>query len=90
MAIALHRMTQHDDDMRTIIELPDPQLAALDAWRDARGLSRAEAVRRAVALLLDDARARRAEVDAAFGLWRDLPIDRLHEQRRLRDEWGDR
>lgn len=54
--------------MRTIIELPEEQLHALDAWRQARGISRAEAVRRAVTNLLEDATHKRAAIDAAFGL----------------------
>jgi metal-responsive CopG/Arc/MetJ family transcriptional regulator len=35
--------------MRTIVDLPDEQLAALDAYTKSEGISRAEAVRRAVA-----------------------------------------
>lgn len=71
--------------MRTIIDLPDDQLAALDAWRLAHGVSRAEAVRRAVAKLLDDEPARRAAIDAACGIWKGR--DGLEEQERLRGEW---
>jgi metal-responsive CopG/Arc/MetJ family transcriptional regulator len=81
-------MTLHDDVMRTIIDLPEEQLSALDAWRLARGVSRAEAVRRAVARLLDDELARRAAVAAAFGLWKGR--DGLVDQERLRAEWDDR
>ncbi|MDP2313435.1 MAG: ribbon-helix-helix protein, CopG family [Pseudomonadota bacterium] len=74
--------------MRTIIDLPDDQLAALDAWRVAHGVSRAEAVRRAVAKLLDDEPARRVVIDAAFGLWKGRVTDGLEEQERLRGEWN--
>ncbi len=42
-------MTHHDDVMRALVELPAQQLAALDGWPVAHGLSRAEAVRQAVA-----------------------------------------
>ncbi|MCB9666046.1 MAG: ribbon-helix-helix protein, CopG family [Alphaproteobacteria bacterium] len=76
--------------MRTIVELPEDQLRALDAWSRARGISRAEAVRRAVAHLLQDATQVRAAADAAFGLWRDREVDGLAEQERLRAEWDDR
>ncbi|MES2639833.1 MAG: ribbon-helix-helix protein, CopG family [Myxococcota bacterium] len=76
--------------MRTIIDLPTDQLAALDAWRLARGVSRAEAVRRAVAQLLDDEQERRGAVDAAFGLWKGRVPDGLVEQERLRSEWDER
>ena len=83
-------MTLYDDVMRTIIELPEDQLRALDAWRSPRGISRAEAVRRAVAHLLEDEAQTRAAVDAAFGLWSDRQLDGLAEQDRLRAEWDDR
>jgi len=83
-------MTPYDNGMRTIIELPADQLAALDAWRAARGVSRAEAVRRAVAMLLDDDDARLAAIDAACGLWKGRVRDGLEEQERLRAEWDGR
>lgn len=76
--------------MRTIIDLPDDQLHALDAWRRPRGLSRAEAVRRAVTTLLEREVQARASVEAAFGLWRDRAVDGLAEQERLRQEWEER
>lgn len=76
--------------MRTIIDLPEDQLAALDAWRRARGMSRAEAVRRAVRQLIGDAQERSGVDDAAFGLWRGRASDGLAEQERLRSEWDDR
>ena len=83
-------MTAHDDAMRTIIELPEEQLRALDAWRQARGISRAEAVRRAVANLLQDEAQVRAAVHAAFGVWSTRALDGLAEQERLRAEWDAR
>mgnify|MGYP002632820227 CR=1 FL=1 len=83
-------MTAYDDGMRTIIELPEEQLRALDAWRQVRGISRAEAVRRAVATLLGDEIQVRAAVDAAFGLWSHRSVDGLAEQDRLRAEWEER
>lgn len=83
-------MPTYDDAMRTIIELPEEQLRALDAWRQSRGVSRAEAVRRAVAELLGNGEQVRAAADAAFGLWRDRGVDGLDEQQRLRAEWDER
>ena len=83
-------MPSYDDGMRTIIEIPDEQLRALDAWRLTRGMTRAEAVRRAVAGLLQDEEEVRTAVDSAFGLWRGRDIDGLAEQDRLRAEWDDR
>ena len=83
-------MTAYDDGMRTIIELPDDQLRALDAWRRRRGLTRAEAVRRAVAGLLQEEIELRTATEAAFGLWRGRSLDGLTEQERLRAEWQGR
>lgn len=39
--------------MREVVELPDAQLAALDAWRVARGMTRAEAIEQAVKGLVE-------------------------------------
>lgn len=76
--------------MRTIIELPEEQLRALDVWRRARGMSRAEAVGRAVANLLGAEVRGHAAIEAAFGLWSDRATDGLTEQDRLRAEWDER
>ncbi len=71
--------------MRTIIELPDAHVNALDALCRREGISRAEAVRQAVAahLRLD----RQRQPDAAFGLWKKGAVDGLQYQARLRREW---
>lgn len=90
VALVLAVMTAYDDGMRTIVDLTDEQLAALDGWRRAHGVSRAEAIRRAVERLLGDERERQAAADAAFGLWRDRAEDGLLVQERLRGEWGER
>lgn len=72
--------------MRTIVELPDDQLAALALVCEREGISRAEAVRRAVH---EFTRTRGAAPDgsAAFGLWRARRAGGLAYQRRLRAEW---
>lgn len=71
--------------MRTIIELPGDQLEALDSLCRRDRISRAEAIRRAVALLV------RSEggiaSGAAFGIWRDRGEDGLAYQERMRAEW---
>jgi metal-responsive CopG/Arc/MetJ family transcriptional regulator len=75
--------------MRTIIDLPPSDIDALDALCRREGISRAEAIRRAVAqhLLAN----RTGDADMAFGLWRARPVDGLRYQRRLRREWdGDK
>ena len=78
-------MTYHDDAMRTIIDLPDAQLDGLDALCRSEGVSRAEAIRRAVAALLQRYHASQAR--QAYGLWRGRKVDGLTYQRTLRREW---
>lgn len=78
-------MPWYDDAMRTIIELTDAQVDALDALCRREGVSRAEAIRRAV-----DAHVRKEREsgpDPAFGLWADRRVDGLAFERRLRREW---
>ena len=74
--------------MRTIIELPGDQLDALADLCRAEGISRAEAIRRAVLSYVRGARSK--ALTSAFGLWRDRPIDGLEYERQLRDEWQSR
>lgn len=71
--------------MRTIIELPEDQLEALASLCRSEGISRAEAIRRAVGEYVGQ--RRHATVAAAFGLWRDRPIDGLEFECELREEW---
>jgi len=79
-------MTQYDDIMRTIVEIPDQTIVAMDALCGRESISRAELVRRAVS----DYLARHAgDGDTAFGLWRGRGKDGLSYQSELRDEWGD-
>lgn len=79
-------MTCYDDViMRTIIDLPDEQLAALAAVCEREGISRAEAVRRAVAEFTRQSAAGRDT--SAFGLWKRRRTPGLAYERRLRSEW---
>ena len=79
-------MIYDDVIMRTIVDLTDEQLKSLAALCAAKGISRAEAVRRAVArLLADEQRPDRAQ---AFGAWRGQQIDSAKAVRSMRDEWG--
>lgn len=78
-------MTWYDDVMRTIIDLPAEQLDALTEVCAREGISRAEAVRRAVR---EFTQARRPEGGAAaFGLWKRRRTGGLAYERRLRREW---
>ena len=74
--------------MRTIIDLPADQIQALDALSKRENISRAEAVRRAVAEHLQ--RHLRSGADRAFGIWRDRKEDGLAYQERVRREWDHR
>ena len=82
-------MTCYDDAdaVRTIIDLPGDQLDALDGICRRESISRAEAIRRAVDLLVRDRAAGASH--AAFGIWRGpRAVDGLTYQERLRREWG--
>lgn len=81
--------------MRTIVDLPEDQVEQLKAVCERKDISRAEAVRRGVALFLlsegetaEDRRAeRRKALEAAFGSWKEHGIDGLEYQRQIRAEW---
>jgi hypothetical protein len=71
--------------LRTIIELPEEQVRALAELCRREKISRAEAIRRAVAQY---ARGQMASPPQnAFGLWRGRGLDGLSYERRLRREW---
>lgn len=75
--------------MRTIIDLEDTQASRLDAWAKAEKVSRAEAVRRAVNLMLERATPPQG---TGFGLWvqgGSVPPERdgLALQQAMRNEW---
>jgi metal-responsive CopG/Arc/MetJ family transcriptional regulator len=71
--------------MRTLVDIPDEDVSALDDLRARRGVSRAELIRAAIGDFL--ARNPSVETAAAFGLWRGRVADGVEYQRRLRDEW---
>lgn len=72
--------------MRTIIDLPDRQVEALERICRSRKLSRTELIRQAVDHYLQEHLPVR---DQAFGLWKreGLREDGVAFQRRLRKEW---
>jgi len=53
---------------RTIVDIPDAQLAEIDAFCERLRISRAEAVRRALEAYLE--RRDADDVGEGFGLWR--------------------
>ncbi len=71
--------------MRTLVDLPEGDVEALDRIAERRDASRAKIIRQAVREYL--AKASPSESDAAFGLWADRREDGLAYQRRLRSEW---
>jgi metal-responsive CopG/Arc/MetJ family transcriptional regulator len=77
--------------MRTLIDLADPQIAALAEISRQEGASRAALVREAVDDLIAKRRRQRGP-DAAFGLWKGAvpSADGLAMQAQLRAEWDDR
>ncbi|MGK2964257.1 MAG: ribbon-helix-helix protein, CopG family [Tepidiformaceae bacterium] len=80
--------------MRTIIDLPEDQLSALAEVCRIGGISRAEAIRRAVDLYLKDAerlaeeQAEKARAfKAAFGSWKHRGVDTDTYLAEIRAEW---
>jgi hypothetical protein len=74
--------------MRTLIDIPDEQVAELAKLARKEKVSRAALVRRAIADMLAAKRPTTPNaIDAAFGLWSDKVEDGLAYQERLRSEW---
>ena len=73
--------------MRTIIDLPDEQITALANLCQQTKHSRAELIRRAVAVYL--LQHRPEQDDLAFGIWKQRMENGLDYQSRLREEWDE-
>ena len=71
--------------MRTLIDIGEDRIQALDTLARAREQSRAALIREAVDEFL--ARHRQARAQEAFGLWGKAGEDGLAYQARLRGEW---
>src|SRR5258708_35400169 len=78
-------LSWNDIAMRTIVDLPDEQIRALDAYSKKHGVSRAEAVRRAIAMFLPQHSHRKLDLSnhAAFGSCKRRKIDSIDFQRKL-------
>jgi predicted transcriptional regulator len=75
--------------MRTLVDIPQEDIDALDQLSRTERKSRAAIIRAAVSDYLkerDQAR-RRAAIEAGFGLWKDRGIDGLEYQESIRAEW---
>lgn len=71
--------------MRTLVDIGDAQIKALDELAQRQKQSRAALIREAV----DDylATNRSVSFKEAFGLWGNREIDGLEYERKFRDEW---
>lgn len=83
--------------MRTIVDLPEEHVKALDSIGDTQNLPRAELVRRAVDLYLSEEKKKRSDeaVDKYYGFLKDVPeafegADALEYEREIRGEWDER
>jgi hypothetical protein len=73
-----------EENMRTLIDIPDKQIKDLTAICEMEKLSRAEAIRQAISLYLKSKKT--TEIDA-FGLWKKRKQDGLAYQEQVRAEW---
>lgn len=71
--------------MRTLVDIGDAEVKALDQMASEQKVSRAALIRQAIDGFLK-VQASKAEGDA-FGLWGDRAIDGLAYQEDLRREW---
>ena len=74
-----------DRAMRTLVDIPEPQIRALDEASRREKRSRAALIRQAVDEYLSKRRG--SPDDDAFGIWGDRQVDGLVYQKKLRAEW---
>ncbi len=70
--------------MRALVDIPDRQIDDLTVICETKKLSRAEAIRQAIAAYIE--RNKPGAVDA-FGLWKNRKVDGLAYQEQARSEW---
>ena len=71
--------------MRTLVDIPETELEALNALSKSEGISRAESIRRAISAYVELNRP--PAKHAGFGLWKDYDIDGDEYQQKIRAEW---
>lgn len=83
--------------MRTIVDIPEDQIKALDLIGKNQDVSRAELVRRAVDLYLAKEKKKTSAdaIDQYFGFLKDYPeafdgLDGVEYQEKIRAEWDGR
>lgn len=85
MIYVIHIIYHVDNEMRTLVDLGDTQIQALDELSKKDKRSRAALIRQAI----DDYLARRQSKQEgdAFGLWGKRKVDGLAYQEKARREW---
>jgi hypothetical protein len=79
----------YDISMRTLVDLPDQQIEDLARICETEQISRAEAIRRAIANFVRHkmkAHFKHSQ-DKAFGLWKSRKVDALEYEDKIRTEW---
>lgn len=71
--------------MRTLVDIGESELKALDRMAKESDVSRASLIRAAIRDYVE--RREAGDGDEAFGLWGKRKIDGLAYQERLRSEW---
>ena len=82
-------MTAYVIIMRTIVEIPDEVVQALDRVCVHEKRSRAALIREAVSSYLSRNSPDPSD-SGAFGIWKHRNVDGVKYQRQLRNEWEDR
>jgi hypothetical protein len=72
--------------MRTLVDIPESELEALNTLSKAEGVSRAESIRRAIKAYVE-LKAPMPKLEDGFGLWKDHYVDGLEYQLKIRSEW---
>ena len=75
--------------MRTLVDIPDDDLAVINKVIKAQSISRAEFIRRAIAQSLTAHRKTQIQKarEAAFGVLVGRSVDGVEYQERIRQEW---
>lgn len=74
--------------MRTLVDIPNGELEALNALSKAEGVSRAESIRRAIKAYVElKTPLPKLEDGFGFGLWKDYDMDGDEYQQKIRAEW---
>lgn len=74
--------------MRTIIDIPDPQVEVLNQLAKKQNTSRAEIIRQALNIFIFNSENTNAQYKSAFGSWKDIgSCEGISFQQHLRDEW---